>query len=76
MPVAARRAPRHRGFTLLELLIAIALMALLAVLGWRGLDSVLRSRERIAANSDDLRGLSVAFSQLDEDLRRSWVVRL
>jgi general secretion pathway protein J len=71
-----RRAGRCAGFTLLELLIAIALMAVLAVLGWRGLDSVLSARERISMASDELRALSVTFTQVEEDLRRSWPVRL
>ncbi|HEY5632926.1 MAG TPA: type II secretion system protein GspJ [Burkholderiaceae bacterium] len=65
-----------RGFTLVELLVAISLMAVLAVMGWRGLDSVLSSRERIVATSDSLRALSVGFSQIDEDLRLSWPARL
>ena len=69
-------ARRQAGFTLIELLIAISLMAVLAVLGWRGLDSVLMSRERIVASSDSLRGLTVGFAQIDEDLRRAWPVRL
>jgi general secretion pathway protein J len=71
----AARAP-SRGFTLIELLIAAALLAVLAVLAWRGLDSVLASRQRIVAASDELRSLTLAFAQLDEDLRRSWPVRL
>ncbi len=75
----ARRRSRHgaaRGFTLIELLVAAALLAVLAVLSWRGLDAVLASRTRIVAASDDLRALTVAFAQFDEDLRRSWPVRL
>ena len=36
---------RQRGFTLIELLIAITLMAVLAGLSWRGLDSLMRSRD-------------------------------
>lgn len=68
--------PAAGGFTLIELLIAVALMAVLAVLGWRGLDSVLRSREYVVQASDALRAVSVAFTQLDDDLRRSWPVRL
>jgi len=67
---------RARGFTLIELLIAVALMAVLAVLGWRGLDSVLKGRERITETSDGLRALSVTFTQLEDDLRRSWPTRL
>ncbi len=74
-PRRSRRA-RVRGFTLLELLVAVALMGILAVLCWRGLDSVLRSRDRITAASEEVRALSTAFAQIDEDLRRSWPVRL
>lgn len=78
-PFARLTAPasgRQRGFTLLELLVAVALMGVLAVLCWRGLDTVLRSRDVIVRNNDELRALTAAFAQLDDDLRRSWTVRL
>lgn len=51
-------------------------MAVLAVLCWRGLDTVVRARDIITASSDELRALTVAFSQLEDDLRRSWSARL
>lgn len=69
-----RRAAR--GFTLLELLIAVALLSVLALLSWRGMDSVLRGRDRIVTASDEIRSLSVALSQMEEDVRRSWTIRL
>lgn len=69
-------AARSRGFTLLELLIAISLMAVLAVLSWQGLDSVLRTRERLTTASTELRALTALFTQMDNDLRRAWPVRL
>jgi general secretion pathway protein J len=72
--VSGRR--RARGFTLLELLVAVALLSVLAVLSWRGMDSVLSGRDRIVSASDDLRALSVALTQMEEDLRRSWPIRL
>ena len=83
-PVAERDARRVRagrrrglrGFTLIELLIAATLLAVLALLSWRGLDTVLTSRDRIAKASDELRFLTIAFAQMDEDLRKSWPVRL
>ncbi len=65
-----------RGFTLLELLVAVSLMAVLAVLCWRGLDSVIRARDIITASSDELRALTVTFTQMEDDLRRSWAARM
>lgn len=65
-----------RGFTLLELLVAVALLSVLAVLSWRAMDSVLRSRDRIVQSSDELRALSVAFAQLEQDVRGSWEIGL
>ena len=70
------RAGRDRGFTLIELLVACALMAVLALLSWRGLDSILQTRERLTVASDELRSLTLAFSQMDEDVLRSWPVNL
>ncbi|MBN9425952.1 MAG: prepilin-type N-terminal cleavage/methylation domain-containing protein [Burkholderiales bacterium] len=67
---------RRGGFTLLELLIAVALLSILAVLSWRGMDSVLRGRDHIVGTSDELRGLTVAMVQMEEDLRRAWPIRL
>ncbi len=72
--MSGRRAAR--GFTLLELLVAVALLSVLTVLTWRGMDSVLRGRDRIVSASDELRSLSVAMAQMEEDLRRSWPIRL
>ncbi|HEY0879801.1 MAG TPA: prepilin-type N-terminal cleavage/methylation domain-containing protein [Zeimonas sp.] len=65
-----------RGFTLLELLVAVALLSVLAVLSWRAMDSVLRSRDRIVQSSDELRALSVAFAQMEQDVRGTWAVGL
>src|SRR5690606_31534561 len=73
---AVIRRRSARGFTLLELLVAVALLSVLAVLTWRGMDSVLRGRDRIVSTSEDLRSLTVALTQMEEDLRRSWPIRL
>jgi len=74
--VPVMRRASNRGFTLLELLVAVTLMAILALLGWRGLDALLGARDRISRAGDDLRATSVVFAQVEEDLRRAWPVRL
>ncbi|MHA4868981.1 PulJ/GspJ family protein [Duganella sp. PWIR1] len=58
---------RARGFTLIELLLAISILAIIAVLGWRGLDSIVRSRETLTAGMDQSRGLQLAFAQMQSD---------
>jgi len=70
------RRKRTSGFTLLELLIAVTLMSVLALMSWRALDALIDARERITRAGDDLRALVVAFAQIEEDLRRAWPVRL
>jgi len=67
---------RSKGFTLLELLIAVSLMAVLSLMCWRGLQAVIDGRDRITLAANEIRALSTAFTQMDQDLRRSWPVRL
>ncbi|OWW18891.1 PulJ/GspJ family protein [Noviherbaspirillum denitrificans] len=57
----------HRGFTLIELLVAITIMAIVAVLGWRGLDTIVRSRVSLNQELDQTRGLQLAFAQMQSD---------
>ncbi|GLU31840.1 prepilin-type N-terminal cleavage/methylation domain-containing protein [Trinickia caryophylli] len=65
-PIA--RARSAAGFTLLEMLIAIALMAVVALVSWRGLDSAMRAREGLVANLARTRTLGRCFSQLQYDM--------
>jgi general secretion pathway protein J len=58
---------KSRGFTLVELLIAISVLAMVAVLGWRGLDSIVRARVALNADLEQTRGLQLAFAQMQSD---------
>lgn len=62
-----RSSSRHRGFTLIELLVAISILAIVAVLGWRGLDGIVRARVALTGNLEQARGLQLAFAQLQSD---------
>ncbi|QQX84214.1 prepilin-type N-terminal cleavage/methylation domain-containing protein [Cupriavidus necator] len=62
-----RRPRRPGGFTLLEMLVAITLLAVMAVIGWRALDSMTRSRERLTDHDARLDALKVLYGQLQAD---------
>ncbi|HEY8024111.1 MAG TPA: prepilin-type N-terminal cleavage/methylation domain-containing protein [Burkholderiaceae bacterium] len=55
------------GFTLIELLVAIAVLALIAVMGWRGLDVILRARSSISAETEKTKVHQITFSQIQLD---------
>lgn len=57
----------QRGFTLIELLVAIAILAIVAVLGYRGLDGIVRAREALTAQMETTRGMQLAFAQMQSD---------
>jgi general secretion pathway protein J len=57
----------RRGFTLIELLVAISILAIVAVLGWRGLDSIIRARVALNSDLEETRGLQLAFAQMQSD---------
>ena len=57
-----------RGFTLIELLVAIGVMALLAILSWRGIDGMVRAQETTRQRADEMLVLQSALGQWGADL--------
>ncbi|MGZ5201302.1 MAG: prepilin-type N-terminal cleavage/methylation domain-containing protein [Telluria sp.] len=55
------------GFTLVELLVAISILAMVAVLGWRGLDGIVRARVALTNQMETTRGMQLAFAQMQSD---------
>ncbi|HET8711756.1 MAG TPA: type II secretion system minor pseudopilin GspJ [Spongiibacteraceae bacterium] len=64
---AARRLGVQSGFTLMEVLIAISIFALIGVASYRVLSSVMQADERVAARSEQMRTINRAFWLLQQD---------
>ena len=63
--------PSHaRGFTLVEVLVALTVMALMALMSWRGVDAMLRTQSALQQRADALRTLQAGLAQWQTDLNR------
>lgn len=67
MNMSRRHAGALAGFTLVELLVAIGILAMVAVLGWRGLDGIVRARIALTEQMEVTRGMQLAFAQMQND---------
>jgi general secretion pathway protein J len=59
---------RSRGFTLLELLVAITVLSIVSLIAWRGLDTLVATRDRLEPEAADVRALLATFGQMERDL--------
>ena len=60
----------RNGFSLIELLVAVAVFSIMSALAYGGLDSIARTRGELAKQEDAFRDLMRAVNTLDRDLRQ------
>jgi general secretion pathway protein J len=60
--------PLPRGFTLIEVLVALFIMSLLAVMGWQGVDGIVRTRAASQARLEQTLRLNTVLAQWEQDL--------
>jgi general secretion pathway protein J len=61
---------RQRGFTLAEVLVALALMALLATISWRGVTSMTEAKQSADARVDETLRMGTVLAQWEQDLQQ------
>lgn len=60
--------PSQQGFTLIEVMVAIMLMAVVSLIAWRGLDSVTRADQHLQASTEQTEVLLRALNQMQRDI--------
>ena len=63
-----RGAPRPLGFTLVEVLVALTVMALLAALAWQGVDGMVRARDASQQRLEQTLRIDTVLAQWEHDL--------
>jgi general secretion pathway protein J len=63
-----RFAKRRPGFTLIEVMVALVVMSLLAVMAWQGVDGMIRARDASQQRLEATLRLSTALAQWQQDL--------
>ena len=58
----------QRGFTLIEVLVALSIMAVIAVLSWRGIDGMARAQESTRHYTDEVMAVQAGLAQWHADL--------
>ena len=67
-PQAPIKKSSHAGFTLIEITVAVIIMAILAIISFRGMSVMLDAREHLTEQTQRWYQLSVFFSQLESDM--------
>lgn len=68
LPPVPRQGPR-RGFTLVEVLVALTLMALLAGMAWQSLAGIARARDISQASVEQTLRVNTVLAQWEQDLQ-------
>src|SRR5204863_5912641 len=67
-PMHRRHRPHPHGFTLVEVLVAMMIMAILAMMAWQGVDGIVRARNASQSRLEQTLRLNTVIAQWEQDL--------
>jgi general secretion pathway protein J len=59
---------RARGFTLVEVLVALLIMSIMAAMGWQGIDGMIRARDASQGAAEGTLRMTTVVAQWERDL--------
>jgi general secretion pathway protein J len=62
------KVPRAHGFTLIEVLVAMFVMAMVAMMAWQGVDGIVRTRDASQGRLEHVLRLNTVLAQFEQDL--------
>lgn len=66
--MSARPGHRSAGFTLVEVLVAMSIMAIVAIMSWQGVDGIVRARTASQDKLEQLLRVNTVLAQWEQDL--------
>ena len=62
---------KKKGFTLIELIVALSIFAVLSVVSYKGLTSLIQTKDRVSIEDEKWQHLIVFFDRMESDLKQS-----
>lgn len=62
---------KQKGFTLIEVIIALSIFAVLSVMGYKGLNSLIQTKERVDVEDNKWQQLILFFDRFELDVKQS-----
>ncbi len=71
LKTAVMPKPKNKGFTLIEVIVALSIFAVLSIIGYKGISSLIQTKERVQIEDDKWQQLILFFDRFELDIKQS-----